>query len=189
MSEQTREALQHYFDTLAGKPKKALVLDGPIKPRHLMTDGLKYLKRLGPESFRQYVLNHGVWFEGRANENDYACAVEWRAAQNPQEGQCFKNSREFCLKHPQAEYFEGYYLILDSPEHHAWVRMPDGRVVDFTLESVIQALTDAKKVIHAWPPLYLGIAVPHKHLQELDLRVAPTDPILEDYIRKSQDPP
>lgn len=177
---QIREALEYSIDVMAGRtPKKALVVDGPMLPPNLMIHGLKYLKRFGP--IRHFVLRKGTWFDGRASVKDYPSAVKWRRKHKPQGGKCFQNAREFCLGHPEAKYIEGYYLIFETPEAHAWVVMPDGKVLDFTLEAVIRDLKKEKKKVHVRPPLYLGVEVPHDRLNEIHSGVEPNKPILELY--------
>jgi hypothetical protein len=162
---------------MAGKtPKKALVVDGPMRPASLMIDGLKYLTRFGP--IRHFVLKNGTWFEGRATVKDYSMALKWRRKHKPLAGKCFQNAREFCIYHPEAKYFEGFYLIFETPEDHAWVVMPDGKVLDFTLEAVIRDLKSARKEVHVRPPLYLGVEVPNERLEEFHTKVEPNEPIL-----------
>jgi hypothetical protein len=177
-----KETLHHFIDTMQGRtPKKALRIDGPMRSKQLMVDGLKYLNRLGPT--RSFVRTNGTWFEGRANVRDYPNAIKWRRKHRPLGGHCFQNAREFCIGSPDARYYEGFYLILETPEEHAWVVMPDGRVLDFTLEAVNRDLIKQKKEVHIRPPLYLGVEVPHIQLKELHDRVEENYPIL-DLFRK-----
>jgi len=177
---QIRKAIEHSMDTMMGRtPKKALIIDGPIRPRKLMTEGLKYLSNRGP--IRHFVRANGTWFEGRASVKDYPTAVKWKRNRCPRGGQCFQNAREFCLAHPNSQYFEGFYLIFETPEAHAWVVMEDGRVLDFTLEAVIQKLKKEKAEVHVRPPLYLGMEVPHGQLAKLHAAAGPNKPILELY--------
>ena len=179
---QIREALEHSIDVMAGRtPKKALVVDGPMRSPDLMIEGLTYLNHFA--SIRHFVLNNGTWFEGRSNVKDYPSAVKWRRKHKPQSGKCFQNAREFCICHPEAKYFEGYYLIFETPEDHAWVVMPDGKVLDFTLEAVIRDLMKQKKEVNVRPPRYLGVEVPHDRLEELHTGVEPNKPILELYCK------
>ena len=180
LSAHIREVIEHSMATMTGKtPKKALIIDGPIRPRKLMTDGLKYLRSRGP--IRHFVRANGTWFEGRANVRDYPSAVKWRRKRRPQGGHCFQNAREFCLAHPNARYFEGFYLISETPLAHGWVVMEDGRVLDFTHEAVIRDLTKEKAEVNVRPPLYLGIEIPHVQLSELHESNEPNEPILELY--------
>ena len=61
-----RDAIEHQDALMMGKtPKKGRIIDGQLRPRKFMTDGLKYLKRLGP--IRLFVRANGKWFEGRTN--------------------------------------------------------------------------------------------------------------------------
>lgn len=183
MSAQIRDTIEHSMDVMMGRtPKKALVVDGPMRHPKFMIDGLKYLKRFGP--IRHFVLVNGAWFEGRASVKDYPSAVKWRRKHKPQGGKCFQNAREFCLAHPEAKYFEGYYLIFETPEAHGWVVMPDGKVLDFTHEAVIRDLKKEKKEVDVRPPRYLGIEVPHDRLAVIHTAAEPNQPILTLY-RKS----
>ena len=76
--------------TMMGQtPKKALIIDGPMRPRKQMLRELKILKKQG--SIPNYVLSKGTWFEGRANVKDYPIAVKWRRKHRPQGGDCFQN--------------------------------------------------------------------------------------------------
>jgi hypothetical protein len=157
-------------------PKKALIIDGPLPSRKLMTDGLKYLKRLEP--IRHFVLDNGKWFEGRANVRDYPQAIYWRRKHRPQSNQCFQNAREYCLAHPESRYFEGCFVISLTPIDHAWVVLADGMVLDFTHEADIQKLKKDKGEVHITSPLYLGVEVPHDQLAVLHGSVGPNEPIL-----------
>ena len=178
--DQLQDAIEHSMAVMMGKtPKKALIIDGPVRPRKLMTDGLKYLRCLGP--IRHFVRNNGTWFEGRANVKDYPIAVKWRRKRRPQGGECFKNAQEFCLANPSARYFEGYYLMSERPFEHAWAVMEDGSVLDFTHEAVIRILKKEKAEVLVRPPLYLGVEVPHRQLAELHALAGPNKPILELY--------
>lgn len=179
---QIREAVEHSTDMMMGRtPKKALIVDNPLRPRKWMIDGLKYLRRLGP--IRHLVRAEGTWFEGRANVRDYPQAIYWRRKHRPQPNRCFQNAREYCFAHPEARYFEGYYMISESPLDHGWVVMEDSRVLDFTHEAVIQKLKKEKGDVHVTPPLYIGVEVPQGQLAELHESVEPNEPILELYTK------
>jgi hypothetical protein len=138
---------------------------------------LKLWRTKGPTP--TFVRLKGTWFERRAKVKDYPSAGKWRRKHRPQEGQCFQNAREFCLAHPNARYFEGFYLIFESPDDHAWVVMEDGRVLDFTHEAVIQKLKRDKAEVDIRPPLYLGIEVPNEALAKLHASAGANKPILE----------
>lgn len=180
LSEQIEEALVHAIATAMGRtPKKALIIDGPMRSRKGMRFWLKRWKNRGPAP--NFVMSKGTWFEGRANVEDYSSAVKWRREHRPRGGQCFHNARQFCLAHPNARYFEGFYLIFKMPEDHAWVVMEDGMVLDFTHEAVIRKLVKEKKKVDVRSPLYLGVQVPHNPLIQLHTSVARNTPILELY--------
>ena len=177
-----RDAIEHSQALMMGKtPKKARIIDGSLRPRKLMTDGLKYLRRLGP--IRHFVRANGKWFEGRANVRNYPQAIYWRRKHRPQPNQCFQNAREYCLAHPESRYFEGYYMITETPIDHAWVVLEDGMVLDFTHEAVIQKLKKDKGEVHITPPLYLGVEVPHDQLAVLRGLVGSNEPILAMYVK------
>jgi hypothetical protein len=172
-----RDVLEHSHALMNGEtPKKALIIDGPLRPRKWMTDGLKYLKRLGP--IRDFVRANGEWFEGRANVRNYPQAIYWRRKHRPQPNRCFQNAREYCLTHTDSRYFEGYYMISESPIEHAWVVLDDGMVLDFTHEATIQKLRKDKGEVHITPPLYLGVEVPNAQLVAIHSSVEPNEPIL-----------
>ena len=176
------EAIEHAFDTMMGRtPKKALIIEGPMRPRKAMLFWLKRWRNHGPAP--KLVMAHGTWFEGRANVDDYPSAVKWRKDHRIRGGQCFHNAREFCLAHPKARYFEGFYLIFESPDDHAWVVMEDDRVLDFTHEAVIRKLKKEKKMVHTTPPIYFGVEVPHTALSDLHVEAARNDPVLGLYPR------
>jgi hypothetical protein len=148
-----RDVLEHQAALDRGEtPKKALIINGPIRPRKLMNHGLRYLRSLGP--IRHFVRTNGTWFEGRAEVKDFPSAVSWKTKRRPKAGECFKNAREYCLKRPNAKYFEGFYLIIESPDHHAWVVMQDERVLDFTHEAIIRKLKKESAEVHVRLPLY-----------------------------------
>jgi len=175
-----RDAINHSMAVMKGEtPKKALILDGPMRPKKFMVDGLKYLKRLRP--IRHFVLKNGTWFEGRARVNDYPSAIYWRRKHRPQVRECFQNAQQFCLAHPEARYFEGFYLIFETPDAHAWVVMEDGRVLDFTVEAVLQKARKDKGEVYVRPPRYLGVEIPYNQLAELHALVERNEPILELY--------
>lgn len=174
------DAVQHAMDTMMGRmPKKALIIDGPMRSKRDMLFWLRLWKNKGPAP--KSVMSKGMWFEGRANVDEYPSAVEWRRENRPRQGNCFQNAQQFCLAHPKARYFEGFYLIFESPDHHAWVVMEDGRVVDFTHEAVIRKLKREKGEVHVRPPLYFGLEIPHDALVQLHASADWNEPILELY--------
>ena len=174
------DAIEHAMDAMMGRtPKKALIIDGSMRPKKQMLLWLRILKNKGPTP--KFVKSNGKWFEGRANVHDYPSAVKWRREHRPRGGNCFQNARQFCIAHPKARYFEGFYLVFDSPDDHAWVVMEDGRVLDFTHEAVIRKLVREKKEVHIRPPLYFGVEVPRDALVELHALADRNAPILERY--------
>jgi len=139
-------------------------------------------------TLRQYdplagiVLKRGRWFLGRANVADYAVTAKWKKKRKPQVHDCFYNAQEFCLDHPEFSYWEGYFLILGNPAHHAWIVMDDGCVVDFTLEAVLQEAKRQKiraDAIRA--PLYYGVTVPADYILRQVLDTGVSDEIAELY--------
>lgn len=177
---QLADTVEYTVAKIMGKtPKRPLIIDGPMRPRRLMIDEIQHLGNF--ETIGNYVHSNGTWFEGRARVDDYEIAVEWKKRRRPRGGKCFKNAREFCLAYPSVRYFEGFYLILETPFDHAWVVMDDHRVVDFTLEAVIRKLKREKGEVHVRPPLYLGVEVPRDNLHSLHAAVGSNEPILELY--------
>lgn len=178
--DEMNDAIEHTMDTMMGRtPKKALIIDGPMRPKKQMLFWLRLWKNKGAAP--KFVISKGTWFEGRANVDDYLSAVKWRREHRPRRGNCFQNARQFCLAHPKARYFEGFYLIFESPVDHAWVVMEDGRVVDFTYEAVIRKLKREKGKVHVTPPLYFGLEIPHGALVQLHALADRNKPILDLY--------
>ncbi|MBI1248124.1 hypothetical protein GC197_09815 [bacterium] len=178
--DEMHDAIEHALDTMMGRtPKKALIIEGPMRSKKNMLFWLKRWKNDGPVP--KLVMAQGTWFEGRANIDDYPSAVKWRKEHRLRGGQCFQNARQFCLAHPKARYFEGFYQIFETPDDHAWVVMEDGRVLDFTHEAVIRKLKKEKKEVRTTPPLYFGVEVPQKSLADLHASTARNKPVLELY--------
>lgn len=44
------------------------------------------------------------------------------------------NAQKFCISHPDAKYYEGYWAGGIFPVWHGWVVL-DGKVIDFTAEA------------------------------------------------------
>jgi hypothetical protein len=174
------DAVEYAIARIMGKtPKRPLIIDSPMRSRRMMIDELQHLDNF--ESIGSYLLSNGTWFEGRAKVDDYEIAVESKSRRRPRVGKCFQNARAFCLTCPNVRYFEGFYLIIETPHNHAWVVMNDHRIVDFTLEAVIRKLKREKDEVHVRPPLYLGVEVPRDNLHSLHEAVGSNEPILELY--------
>jgi hypothetical protein len=107
------------------------------------------------------VLKKGQWFIGRAKSNDYEVALEWRMRRKPKAQECHFNSQQFCTDCRNVRYFEGYLLIGGPPIEHAWAVMEDGKVVDFTVESLERkAKRDKSIFIDTMPPYIVGFWSP-----------------------------
>lgn len=186
IDKQLENAVEYYIARAMGvSPKEPLIIEGAMHSRHIMIDEMRHLSNFGSKG--DYVLSNGTWFEGRGRVDDYEIAIEWKRRRRPRGGQCFKNAREFCLAHQNVRYFEGFYLIFETPLDHAWVVMDDHKVVDFTLEAVIRKLKRDKDKVHVRPPLYLGVEVPRDKLHSLHEAVESNEPILELYKNLSRD--
>lgn len=81
--------------------------------------------------------------------------------------QCYYNSQLFCCEHDSARYFEGYaYDRVMPPFPHAWNVMPDGFVLDFTIEALERS--EKRRVGKSCPKevLYFGVEVPQHAVRE-----------------------
>ena len=81
---------------------------------------------------------------------------------------CLYNSQEFCSEDNETRYFEGVVLVQEgmTPSEHAWVVMPDGRVVDFTLEALEVIVAEEDVVVDTTGALYVGLEIPKAFIVE-----------------------
>jgi hypothetical protein len=113
------------------------------------------------------LLKHGCWFRKRASSDDYETTKQWRKLNRPRMKQCYYNSQLFCSEHDSARYFEGYVATRDLPFLHAWVVMPDGFVVDFTLEALERSnKRRSGGTTGSTEALYFGVEVPQQSIRE-----------------------
>jgi hypothetical protein len=130
------------------------------------------------------VLAYGSWFYGRASSNGYASAKQWRQKNRPMAQECFYNAQSFCLAHGEAKYFEGYATFDDvgSPAEHAWVVMPDGKVVDFTFESVERIAKRRGLACNTHDTVYAGVEIPTEFIRETMLTRAWLEGLADEYF-------
>jgi hypothetical protein len=95
---------------------------------------------MGPwDRFRQLVIKNGVEGFGRCDIDRDPRLKVWRRRNRPRIKQCFFNSQLYILEGGEATYHEGFCCRpVDTgwPFHHAWLVLPDGRLVDFTLDAL-----------------------------------------------------
>lgn len=123
---------------------------------------VEYHRQEGERAAEQTLLDQGVWFEGRRDADEYEQTKAWKKKRNPKEQECFLNAQQYCTEDLSARYFEGYALIATSPlpVEHAWVVMPDGAVVDFTMEAAEQVLKRENIDRDTRDTLYVGMEIP-----------------------------
>jgi len=110
-------------------------------------------------------------------------------AEEPADGQeCFFNAQSFCLAHREARYFEGYadFDDLSSPTEHAWVAMPDGRVVDFTFEAVERIAKRQGLPCNTRDALYAGVEIPTQFIRETMLMREWFEALAEEYFAQQR---
>ena len=156
----------------------------PDSLRGQMTAGLQdivnYFGELGEPCLEMILLEQGVWFEGRRHSKDYAQTKDYRRQTRPQIQQCFFNSQMYCCEDFSARYFEGFATFQFSryPVEHAWIVMPDGNVVDFTLEALARKLNRRKQKCDTSAAVYLGMEIPQKFIRRKLVEEGETQPLL-----------
>ncbi|MBM3996619.1 MAG: hypothetical protein FJ303_21065 [Planctomycetes bacterium] len=109
------------------------------------------------------LLKKGLWFWDRAHSGAYEQTNAFRKARRPKPKRCFYNAQLYVLHHQdESRYFEGYAICKRLAFHHAWVVMPDGNVIDFTLE----AAHDEKSADAMTLCVYLGIESTRTEISE-----------------------
>jgi hypothetical protein len=126
----------------------------------------------------------GVWFRGRTSSNDFDCTKRWRTRRRPKARDCFYNAQTFCMERDEGRYFEGYVLALPTldPVQHAWVVMPDGKVIDFTLEAMERIARQKKIPCDTRRALYLGLEIPTDYIWETMVFNERYDSLAEEYF-------
>lgn len=131
-----------------------------------------FLRVLRPhDEFVALALSKGIWFNGRANAEDYEITQLWQRVKRPKAGECYTNAQTFCLEAWDHRYFEGYVLAVGIPIQHAWVVLENGRVVDFTLEAMERKAKRAKVACDTTNALYLGVEVPNLRVSPLRVQM------------------
>lgn len=127
-----------------------------------------YYRQNESPSLEGLLLSKGQWFQGRVTSDVYEGTRRWKNANLPKVQDCYFNAQQFCLDEPDGRYFEGYVLF--SPEslpiEHAWIVMPDGKVVDFTLEAMEPKAKRQGLDGDARETIYLGLEVPGEFFRE-----------------------
>jgi hypothetical protein len=78
-----------------------------------------------------------------------------------------RRSGPFCLDHSDGRYFEGYAYCGVLPVPHAWVVMPDDRVIDFTWEAKDRKLRREGIASDSTGAVYLGVQVPRAQMAKM----------------------
>lgn len=118
-------------------------------------------------SYYQLMLDKGTWFIGRKLAKEYPATKAYKRSARPKIKQCFYNSQMFCVfNEVGAKYYEGYMCDNIAVVHHGWVVMPDGNVVDMTLEARDAFHKREGNVLDRGEPVaYLGVEVPLEFLK------------------------
>ena len=131
----------------------------------------------------ELLLKKGLWFEGRADSDEYASTKQWKQFWKPKAQDCFFNAQDCCAQDNGSRYFEGYVIVQKGiePSEHCWVVMEDGRVVDFTLEAA--EIIAAEKGITAdmKTAVYVGLEVPRAYIVETVAKTEWHGPIAEEF--------
>jgi hypothetical protein len=127
-----------------------------------------YQQTIAYRGLPSLLLASGRWFQGRGSSNGYAIARQWQRKHRPTANECYYNAQSFCLDHEDARYFEGYAIFtgLQIPEEHAWVAMPDGGVIDFTLEAAERIGTRKGLSFDTRDALYVGMEIPTAFIRD-----------------------
>jgi hypothetical protein len=143
-----------------------------------------YHQTIGHRGLPALLLSQGVWFHGRGGSNDYQSTRRWRKTNRPKAQDCFYNAQSFCMDCDEAAYFEGYVLCLPTldPAEHAWFAMPDGKVVDFTLEAMERVANQEGVPCDTRKALYVGLGVPTAFIRETVAATGWHDSLAEEYL-------
>ena len=137
-----------------------------------MTDFLRvldqYHRMINHCGLPAMLLAGGLWFEGRTGSDSYESAKQWKKRNRPKTQECYYNAQFFCLEHEDSRYFEGYAMCMPhfGPAEHAWVVMPDGKVVDFTFEQLERRVKREKLSLATTTSLYLGLEVSTQFIRQ-----------------------
>jgi len=162
----------------------------PCREQLLKTNVTQYLRTLiahqGPECVESSLLDEGTWFEGRYHSEDYPTAKAWM--HNAESKHFYANSQHYCIEDDHARYFEGYALLSPNllPFEHAWIVMPDGGVLDFTLE--LMEVEAAKQGIptDTSQTVYFGMEIPVDFFVVTMLKAGETQPTLELFLKQEE---
>jgi len=122
----------------------------------------------GVGAYHKLILEKGEWFIGRAKVDDYEICKQFRKEFRPRMKQCFYNSQMFVGWMDKGRYFEGFMCDGFIAVNHGWVVMPDGKLIDFTLEARDRHLKRSKadrEGISLDKIAYLGVEVPTEFMK------------------------
>jgi len=144
-----------------------------------------YHRTIAYRGLPSVLLETGRWFQGRIESEAYDSAKQWKAKQQPKEQECYFNAQSFCLDYAEARYFEGYALFvgLQVPAEHAWIVMPDGNVVDFTLEAAELIASSEGLPCDTRDALYVGVEIPNAFILETMADREWIDSLADEYFR------
>jgi hypothetical protein len=140
------------------------------------------IEQCGEILYSKLMVEKGQRFVGFKKSDLYPDAKEWRQIMRPKPKQCFYNAQLFVVDQDGPErYFEGYVYNY-IPTMHAWCVMPDGNVVDFTLEAANRSLK-RDKITPGTPEsvVYLGVEVPTDFIRSWIVSKKMTEPIAHIY--------
>jgi hypothetical protein len=117
----------------------------------------------GIGSYHKLMLEKGEWFIGRAKVEGYPTCKAFKKRFRPKMKECFYNAQMFTVTMNEGKYYEGFMCDGFITVMHGWVVMPDGKVVDFTLEDRdkhLERTNGSKEGISLNNIAYLGLEVP-----------------------------
>lgn len=131
----------------------------------------------------ELLLEKGLWFEGRADSDEYTSTKQWKQFRKPKAQDCFFNAQDFCVQDNGSRYFEGYVLVRKGiePSEHCWVVMEDGQVVDLTLEVAEVIVAEKGITSDLRAAVYVGLEVPMAFIVETIAKTEWYGPIAEEF--------
>jgi hypothetical protein len=131
----------------------------------------------------------GSWFYGRVSSDEYDSAKQWRQKHRPAVQECWYNAQSFCLAHEEARYFEGFATFDDvgEPADHAWIVMPDGKVVDFTFEAAERMAKRQGLACDTRDTVYAGVEIPTTFIRQTMLTRVQFEGLADEYFGVTTD--
>lgn len=139
---------------------------------------------LGGNEYQQLILQKGTSFFGRVPSDNYESVKNFCLNHRPKMKQCFYNSQMGTIAIEGARYFEGYVCEI-LPLHHAWLVMPDNKVVDVTLEAA-DRLNSSSERRNPYTVAYLGVEVPADSLEQYMRKYGSSEPFAQMYHLNSE---